>query len=266
MNLRTTLFGLGNLLLLVIVGSPRTVEATTDTCANLVHEPVTVVVKGINKTPGYINTCLCLSSISSFETSNNVAINAIELSSVAETTAALTNLVNNLGSECTYPANASPLCVASSSPLASSPCSFTCTNGFDLSADSSDCVCELPKAVGVNGLCAIQSTMRKRSLGVAESGCRNGEMACGVPGQPDVWECVDTTRALDSCGGCMFSPPAELLPSKQRYGEDCTEIPNVMSVECRNSACIVSRCHEPYHVSEDHLACVERSFVANHYE
>ncbi|KZO97136.1 hypothetical protein CALVIDRAFT_94071 [Calocera viscosa TUFC12733] len=262
MSIRSTLFALGALVLLANARSIQTIRSTTDKCANLANQPLTVVYPPIGPvTIGLINVCLCLSGISGFESTNIVAIAAIDIAGTPATTTSLTNLINGHGIECTYPDNATGRC------LSSNACSFTCINGFDLSADGTACVCELPKAVGVNGLCAIQSTMRKRSLSVAESGCRNVEMACGVPGQPDVWECVDTTRALDSCGGCMFSPPAELiLPSKDRYGEDCTEIPNVMSVECRNSACIVSRCHEPYHVSEDHLACVDANFVANHYE
>ncbi|KZT51304.1 hypothetical protein CALCODRAFT_144586 [Calocera cornea HHB12733] len=227
--------------------------------ANLVNQRLAVTISGAGPvTIGIINACLCLSGILNFEQTNIVAQAAIAVSDEPTTTAALTALVNAHGSVCVYPANASPQC------LSSDPCSFSCTNGFTLSEDGTDCVCELPKTVA-GGQCVMQSTMRKRSFGTGMSGCSRRERACGVPGQPDAWECVDTSRALDSCGGCLFSPPEMLLsPHGWMFGQDCTDIPHVLAVECRMSKCVVHQCRKPYRVSADRSVCEIPPLLENH--
>ena len=49
---------------------------------------------------------------------------------------------------------------------------------------------------------------------------------------PPADECLDTTQALESCGGCASTGE----------GRDCTAIPHVGGVGCEAGKCVVFSC------------------------
>ncbi|KAM0753148.1 hypothetical protein T439DRAFT_378864 [Meredithblackwellia eburnea MCA 4105] len=74
--------------------------------------------------------------------------------------------------------------------------------------------------------------LRKQRLHEAsdEYRCPDNETACPL-GRG--WECLDTTSALDSCGGCT---------SARGGGVNCLTLPGAMGVACVESKCEISSC------------------------
>ncbi|KAF7793466.1 hypothetical protein EIP86_004578 [Pleurotus ostreatoroseus] len=238
---------------------------TTDTCASLEDAPVSVTVGDIPPlTIGHISACLCVNGIPDFIATNPIAQAAVNASSVAETTAVLTYLINSADNSqtCTYPDHAVPSCSIDN------PCLFTCTDGFTADSDTAptECLCEDPNTV-CNGLCGAYPDgvcptsvpeKRKREYMMKRAKCEDGYSVCGVYGwqgsvSTKAWECVDTTSDLESCGGCTV--PFGSTPAN---GVDCTAIVGVMDVSCISGSCRVQRCTPGYVPSRDRTHCVRK--------
>jgi hypothetical protein len=121
-------------------------------------------------------------------------------------------------------------------------------------------VCSAPNTV-CNGVCSskscpTQAPYSKREKRWAGSGACNsrggGWMACGVyGGAARAWECLDTDKDLESCGGCDIP----LTPYTPR-GTDCTALPGVSDVSCRSGACAVERCAQGWTRAADGSHCM----------
>ncbi|ODO10476.1 hypothetical protein I350_01071 [Cryptococcus amylolentus CBS 6273] len=78
--------------------------------------------------------------------------------------------------------------------------------------------------------------------------CPNGFHACTVEGQTgSAWsfECIDPAVELEACGGCI-----------ENGGQDCTNIPNALSVGCAIGKCQVFSCKYGFQANEDNTECI----------
>ncbi|KAI0815378.1 hypothetical protein BC629DRAFT_865281 [Irpex lacteus] len=262
---------------------------TSDVCASITGSKLLSVTVQPGLPPvgiGYFSACLCESDIPAFETTNVVAMAAVAAAGVAETTRALTALIVANGQTCTYPENAIPQACS-----ASNLCGFTCGNGFSAAVTISStgipstkpnaCICPTGKVV-CNGLCVEASAVgacpsstptvtltpaRKRELEErkVKGKCDKrgmGWQTCGVWGSGSeekgdkAWECVDTQRDVESCGGCMI-PFGHNLAT----GIDCTAIPGVVDVSCAAGSCVVRSCQAGYRLSESKDRCVPENLT-----
>ena len=185
-------------------------------------------------------------------------------------------------SNCVYPDNSTPTCVAGMT------CGFTCTDGFSPSPDSNPttCVCSAP-LVNCNGQCvaagacasnSCQAPSKKRSW-VGSGLCADmgpGWVACGVLGRGHrrSWECVNAARDLESCkcpshtqhrpartekspacegGGCIYP-----LTSHSPIGKDCSILSGVADVSCLGGECVVHRCLPGYVPAFDGTSCIRK--------
>ncbi|KZT62155.1 hypothetical protein CALCODRAFT_479351 [Calocera cornea HHB12733] len=91
-----------------------------------------------------------------------------------------------------------------------------------------------------------------RDLVWEDDRCPKAHSACGVssPWTKQAWECIDTSRDLESCGGCVFALPGQLAT-----GVDCTNIDGVEDVACVEGFCAVHTCRDGYAVSADGQSC-----------
>ncbi|KZO94921.1 hypothetical protein CALVIDRAFT_556120 [Calocera viscosa TUFC12733] len=91
-----------------------------------------------------------------------------------------------------------------------------------------------------------------RELPWEDDRCPKAHTACGVssPWTKQGWECIDTLRDLESCGGCVYP-----LPGRVAGGVDCTDIDGVEDVSCMQGFCVVNSCREGYAVSADGQSC-----------
>jgi len=175
----------------------------------------------------------------------------------------------NAAAGCYYPLNSIQVCIDGN------PCGFICTNGLDPSPASNptDCVCELPKQL-CNGVCRLNcpsSTIIQRRDVMS---CEFGLTPCGTTGSK-AYECVNTKTSLESCaylshyltdsitthfvtntfyigGGCSIP-----LDAYSPRGRDCSTIPGVASVSCRNAGCVVHECMPGYAISYDKSTCYD---------
>ncbi|KAI0041584.1 hypothetical protein FA95DRAFT_1459022, partial [Auriscalpium vulgare] len=69
------------------------------------------------------------------------------------------------------------------------------------------------------------------------------------------FECLNTNKALDSCGGCMYPSPFLLESQQGPKGTDCSRLPNVLDVGCSAGRCLVERCKPGFKVSLSGDAC-----------
>jgi len=69
----------------------------------------------------------------------------------------------------------------------------------------------------------------------------------------DVYECVDVSASLQSCGGCSLKRD-ENGDFVEGEGTDCTAIENVKAVECRAGQCEISSCRAGY--KRTSLGCI----------
>lgn len=121
-----------------------------------------------------------------------------------------TNQVNNSGGQCrtAIPANGFPTCPSSGSTAGT--CSFGCNTGFKICGAT--CI---PTAQ------VCPTGVRRRSQ-LAPQICPAGWEACPVQtAKLLVYECVNTSSDLESCGGC---------PGLANEGVDCSTLPGVADV------------------------------------
>ncbi|KAG5637303.1 hypothetical protein H0H81_005046 [Sphagnurus paluster] len=92
----------------------------------------------------------------------------------------------------------------------------------------------------------------------AKLSCNINESVCGIPGREDTqeYECVDTSVALESCGGCMIPHPFYEPHRVTSTAVDCGRLPGVLSASCHNSQCIISRCKKGLQLSSNNTECV----------
>ncbi|KAK4686381.1 hypothetical protein P7C73_g3751, partial [Tremellales sp. Uapishka_1] len=130
---------------------------------------------------------------------------------------------------CTYPTGADP---SSCSP----GCAYTCpNNGYVCNG-----ACVLPTTTCTSNVArrAVDDTQLPLDLR-----CPKGFSACLIPSSTarpvftgSNFECIETSRDLESCGGCTYPLPG------QSYGQDCTAIPHTSGVSCESSRCHISGC------------------------
>ncbi|PPQ93896.1 hypothetical protein CVT25_007809 [Psilocybe cyanescens] len=114
-----------------------------------------------------------------------------------------------------------------------------------------------PSGYGKRALEGYPSGYGKRALSEASSKllCPIGLSACQIIGRgAELWECVDTQKDLESCGGCMIQ--SSYLFSKDD-GIDCTAIPGISDVSCVEGKCLVHRCMAGFSVNQAGDSCVE---------
>ncbi|KAG6902429.1 hypothetical protein C0995_016608 [Termitomyces sp. Mi166 len=148
------------------------------------------------------------------------------------------------------------------------PCAFNCTDGYVESGGT--CVCEAPQTE-CNGACGDfpsgcgSAAARKRSLpkkvivtlADAQELCGT-KAVCGIPGRQGTleFECVNTSSALDSCGGCMV--PHSFIDSHRVFppaGVDCNRLPGVVNAQCFESKCKVTKCRAGWVLNTDGTHC-----------
>jgi hypothetical protein len=104
-------------------------------------------------------------------------------------------------------------------------CSWACDTGFTQCGDRS----------------CIDPTLQTCSSGIPISNskrallpqCGANQIVCPVG---KGWECLDTTSNLEACGGCPG----------QKSSVDCSTLPGVSDVQCRDSQCVAYRCARGY--------------------
>lgn len=83
--------------------------------------------------------------------------------------------------------------------------------------------------------------------------CPLGQTACGTA---TGFECVDTLRNIESCGGC---PPIYATNvTGSAIGTDCTSLPGVDEVVCSSGHCTILSCLSGKMLSEDGKSCILR--------
>jgi hypothetical protein len=80
--------------------------------------------------------------------------------------------------------------------------------------------------------------------------CPSSQTAClmGISSGSAAFECIDTTTALESCGGCLPTPGSNatgFADPAAPAGVDCTALPNVEDVSCVNSRCKIRASARP---------------------
>ncbi|KAH9994315.1 hypothetical protein BJV74DRAFT_351374 [Russula compacta] len=213
---------------------------------------------------GEIKTCLCLSDVPDFITTDPIASQAVAIYGPTEIIYILKLAINGGQQQCGYPASSIPTCSNGS------PCGFQCTDGLTPFPEDSPTSCECqPPSTLCNGQCMASAACpssavpdRKRRW-VGSGSC--AEMgpewtACGVfGGAARAWECVNTAHDLESCGGCVL-PLTPFSPA----GIDCTELPGVADVACMSGQCVVRRCLPGYALAFDGTSCTPKHSRISH--
>ncbi|RDB26729.1 hypothetical protein Hypma_005397 [Hypsizygus marmoreus] len=247
-------------------------RAIIDTCISITGD-VFAVLAGIIDPGSYVDLriCVCLQDLDIWLDTNADAQILIGLLG-REAVRALLNVLlaigptNPLPEECTFPDHSQRICVAGE------PCAFECTDGY--TEENGVCVCAPPN-LECNGVCGSfpggcsSAVPRKRrslpvtTLARAKSTCKRKESVCGIPGREDTldFECVDTSIALDSCGGCVVPHPFYEPDRSSVLGIDCGHLPGVITATCARSQCLVLRCRGGQEPSADGTQCVAVSVV-----
>jgi len=99
---------------------------------------------------------------------------------------------------------------------------------------------------------SASSKAKRDSYLLDDNVCPKGLSLCGVQSSwsRTAWECVDTQRDLESCGGCSVG-----ILGTAASGTDCTSIEGVDEVACSRGKCQVNTCRSGYEVSECGTMC-----------
>jgi hypothetical protein len=117
-------------------------------------------------------------------------------------------------------------------PTCTSSCSFVCETNYK--------VCNLaciPSDQDCPSSAVVPPNFGRRSLAEGAA-CARGYSACPVPGlyKVGMYECLDTSTNVESCGGCMTPFPGNAA------GVDCSAIVGAEEVDCIQGACKVVSC------------------------
>jgi len=242
----------------------RSTEPLVDVCANINLDTVIGIVDLLGipvKDILDLHICLCVSALP-LEIGVSAQIDALINKYGGPLLNAVIKLLIDLSKDhktCTYPPYSTPFC-------SQDPCDFNCPFPFQKEGDQ--CVCEKPYVL-CNGQCVASKTGTCSSAGShpyarrmtlreeAQASCGANEEVCGVyGGSYSAYDCVDTKKNLESCGGCMIPNPFLLASSVSPVGVDCTSIDHVDSVSCVSGQCIVESCEKGWEVSEGSAGCV----------
>ncbi|KAF5381697.1 hypothetical protein D9615_005455 [Tricholomella constricta] len=206
--------------------------------------------------------CLCTSDIDSWLDINPLAQTLVALFGRTGASALLQTFLGISGATCTFPTHAQRICVQDD------PCAFECIDGY--TDVGGVCVCEAPDSE-CNGICGdfpsgcgSQVPRKRRSvrqittLAQAKATCMSKESVCGIAGREDSldFECVDTSAALDSCGGCITPHPFYEHHRSKVVGKECSSIPGVITATCYKSQCVVAKCRDGQQPSVDGTHCI----------
>jgi len=201
---------------------------------------------------GLLDICLCISAVPVFLETNAIGLLAVTLGGTTAATAAVEALINAAGDHqsCSYPSGATPACEDGN------PCGFTCPAGTTAQPPTDPTACV---GSGPSG-----AAKKKRDVNWwQDAACPGASFsACGVPGgmkSSMAYECVETMRDIESCGGCLIP----LHPSAPK-GIDCTEIPGVDAVACLSGSCAVQACLPGWHISPAGDACTRSAPESHH--
>jgi len=241
-------------------GSTPDRRDTNDVCANLGTELVVSDQEGQQTTVGMIDQCLCQAEIPFFLETHIIGILASTIAGELGATDALQALIDG-GSDssfCNYPDHSVPRCTSDN------VCAFRCTDGFSHSPASNPttCACSAPSVICngkcvAAGLCPSGQVVSKKRSWAGSGSCTDigpGWAACGVLGGGSrAWECVNTARDLESCGGCVLP-----LTAHSPIGKDCSALPGVADVVCLSGECAVLRCLPGYLPALDGMSCIRK--------
>ncbi|KAJ7723484.1 hypothetical protein DFH07DRAFT_277752 [Mycena maculata] len=227
---------------------PRTNPSTVCACVS-----GSLTVAGVNCGTLETELCTCISVLTEVCTSSTRTPLTIgrQVGGVGPTVSALTDKINTCDSgskkTCTHPDNSVPSCSRSNL------CGYTCDDGYK------DCNGSCQRSCPSSGTLVTKRDAEYWGHRVQKS-CKVGWSACGISGGgPRDWECVDTRRDLESCGGCPTGTVSALTGDST--GADCTVIPNVADVSCVAGGCAVHKCLPGYKVDASGKACVEDTSV-----
>ncbi|KAF8237955.1 hypothetical protein L208DRAFT_1244744 [Tricholoma matsutake] len=112
-----------------------------------------------------------------------------------------------------------------------------------------------PPSAPVSSPVVRRSTVYKRK-------CMPWQKACPIYGSNSQgstkviagYECINVLSDLESCGGCVF----QSLDGRRGKdgGRDCSAIPHVDSVRCRDGVCVISACRRGFVKSADGEHCI----------
>ncbi|KAK0235201.1 hypothetical protein EDD85DRAFT_69506 [Armillaria nabsnona] len=209
-----------------------------------------------------LNLCLCLKDLDIF-LDTNVVVDLLDPATKSLLETRLKALINTGGEHCdVLPTHSHRVCNNRN------PCHWECDSPYIQQGDQ--CVCPPPKTE-CNGQCgvfprgcgsAVPRSRKRRQAPVttlmeAQATCKTGQSVCGVPspqGKYD-YECMDTSSALDSCGGCTVPHPFGSV--QPPHGVNCNTIPYLVAGSCRAGRCVVDKCHTGYQPSKDQPSCVK---------
>ncbi|KAK0186550.1 hypothetical protein F5146DRAFT_1161655, partial [Armillaria mellea] len=209
-----------------------------------------------------LDLCLCLEDLDIF-LSTNVVVDLLDPATKSLLETRLKALINTGGEHCdVLPGHSHRVCNNRN------PCHWECDSPYIQRGDQ--CVCPPPKTE-CNGQCgvfprgcgsAVPRSHKRRQAPIttlmeAQATCKTGQSVCGVPGPKGKYdyECIDTSSASDSCGGCTIPHP--FRSAQPSHGVDCNAIPFLMAGFCRTGRCIIDRCHPGYQPSQDPPSCIK---------
>ncbi|RDB26727.1 hypothetical protein Hypma_005395 [Hypsizygus marmoreus] len=243
----------------------------TDTCTSITGETYASLL-GIEDATPYagIQICVCVGDIDTWldTDTNGLALSAIVGRETAKANLEAVFALGTVSESCTLPDHATRTCTIGS------PCTYACNENYTPTANQ--CVCE-PPFLECDGQCAEFPSgcasgiprRKRRSLPVttlaqAKSTCKPRESVCGIVGRENTYdfECVDTSVALDSCGGCVTPHPFYEPDRYEVKGIECGRLPGVISAGCSKGRCVVSQCRQGQEPSFDKSKCVSVTSVA----
>ncbi|KAI0700331.1 hypothetical protein BC835DRAFT_1502679 [Cytidiella melzeri] len=208
-----------------------------------------------------LDLCLCLSAFP-LKLGLSLQLDALINKYGAPLINAVLELLIDLSSNkqsCSYPEFSTPICSSTD------PCGFTCNAPYTKVGDQ--CACEAPYTLcngqcisAPGGVCSSASVQRRahrdNMYQNARSECRAHEEVCGVyDGSAYDYDCVDTKKNMESCGGCVIPNPFLSSSSSSPVGVDCGSIAHVDSVSCVSGRCVVESCQSGWEADEARLTC-----------
>ncbi|KAI0266387.1 hypothetical protein BC834DRAFT_126187 [Gloeopeniophorella convolvens] len=223
-----------------------------------------------------LDLCLCLSALPLAITTS------LDLQTIAKVygedllSSVLEALINTAPNRhhCQYPPHSHSICEHGN------PCGFGCEPPYI--PYGTQCICPPPYSL-CNGICGLfphgcgssvpyrnrrsevhlqERTHGPRTHGDALATCANGEQVCGTSAGSSGFECIDTARALESCGGCVIPNPFLLRSHQGQEGTDCSALPGVSDVSCNAGRCLIRRCKRGFEVTNTSDGCVPEGSIA----